>query len=55
MTVYITADGPAATGEVVKVFPDGPMLLAELKTGEKLKAMGCGDETHEPVENLTPA
>ena len=32
---------------------DGPMCLAKLKPGEKLKAMGVGDETHEPLENLT--
>lgn len=55
MKVYLTSDGPTATGDVVKIFLDGPMLLAELKTGQKLKDMGCGDETHEPVENLTPA
>lgn len=33
---------------------DGPMVLAGLKPGEKLKNMGTPDETHEPCENLAP-
>jgi len=51
--VFLTSDGPAVTGEIKDFLVEGDMVLAALKPGEKLQAMGVGDETHEPVDNLT--
>ncbi|KOO30983.1 hypothetical protein Ctob_013274 [Chrysochromulina tobinii] len=51
-TVYLKSDGPEVTGEIFELLMDGPMVLAGLKPGAKLLAMGTPEVTHEPAENL---
>ena len=49
--VYFKSDGPAFCGIIFEFQDDG--MVAGLKDlSDKLKGLGCGDETHEPVENL---
>lgn len=51
--VFFKSDGRAASGVVFEFQDDGNVAgLNELS--QKLKDMGCGEVTHEPVENLEP-
>ena len=49
--VYFKSDGQACSGTVFE-FQDEGMVAGLKDLSAKLKGMGCGDETHEPVENL---
>ena len=49
--VFLKSDGEAFSGEVFEFQDDGKVAgLKALST--KLQTLGCGEETHEPVENL---
>ncbi|KAG8468187.1 hypothetical protein KFE25_013270 [Diacronema lutheri] len=49
--VFFKSDGPAASGEVFE-FQDDGNVAGLTKLSQKLKDTGCGEQTHEPVENL---
>mmetsp|Transcript_32318 Transcript_32318/g.96239 ORF Transcript_32318/g.96239 Transcript_32318/m.96239 type:complete len:122 (-) Transcript_32318:412-777(-) len=49
--VFLQSDGPEFYGEIFEYQDD--MAVAGLKNlSEKLNNLGCGEQTHEPVENL---
>ena len=52
-TVFMKSDGPDFFGTVFE-FQDGGMVAGLRDLSDKLKGLGCGEETHEPIENLEP-
>uniref|UniRef100_A0A7S0IMW1 Uncharacterized protein n=1 Tax=Calcidiscus leptoporus TaxID=127549 RepID=A0A7S0IMW1_9EUKA len=46
-------DTPTAVGTVYALEEDG-MVAHLINLSQKLQDMGCGEETHEPLENLEP-
>lgn len=50
--VHFKSDGPACQG-VIFEFQDEGRVAGLRELSQKLKDMGCGEETHEPVDNLS--
>jgi uncharacterized protein YidB (DUF937 family) len=49
--VHIKSDGPAYSGTVFE-FQDNGQVAGLQELSQKLKNTGCGEQTHEMVENL---
>ena len=52
---FVTFKDPPGASGVIFEFQDDGMVAGLRNLSQKLKDMGCGEETHEPVENLQAA
>ena len=52
-TVWLVSDGKELYGTIFE-WQDNGAVAGLNQLSDKLKGLGCGEETHEPVENLQP-